>query len=58
LRFERERRMATGEDETQTIVGNLAVVEVWFVDDLAGKEFGMGFQFFLQASLPPQTIDG
>ena len=50
--------MAAGEDQAQAIVGNLPVVEVGFVDDLAGKELGMRFQFFFETSLPPQTIDG
>ena len=58
LRLERERGVATSEDQTQTIVGDFAVVEIRFVDDLARKELRMRFQFFLQTSLPSQTIDG
>jgi hypothetical protein len=50
--------MAAGEDESQPIVRNFAPVEVWLVDDLAGKELGMSLELFLQASLPSQTIDG
>lgn len=50
--------MATGEDEAQPIVGDFAVIESWFVDDLTRKELRMRFDFFFETRLSPETIDG
>src|SRR6185369_2042827 len=48
LRFERECGMTTGEDQPQTIVRNLPVVEAWFVDDLTRKKLRVRFHLFFE----------
>jgi len=58
LRFQGERRMTTSKDQTQAVVRNFTVVEIGFIDDLTRKKLRMRFEFFLQAGLSPQTIDG
>src|SRR5215213_540884 len=50
--------MTAGKDQTQTIVGNLAWIEVWSLDDWLGTEVRVGFEFFLKTCLASQAIDG
>ena len=50
--------MAAGKDQAQAVVGNLAHVEDGSFDDWLGSKIRIGFQFFLQACLPSQAIDG
>ena len=50
--------MTTGKDQAQTIIGDFVEVEVWSFDDRLGHEVRIGFEFFLQACLTSQAIDG
>jgi hypothetical protein len=58
LRLQRQRRVATGEDQPQPVVGDFVGVEIRLSACPAELLRGVGFELFREPRLTPQPVDG